>query len=238
MARRLFHSSDTRDGKAYVRGETAKHLRKVLRAERGQKFEISTGDALYLAELTDFGRDEVEFTLLEELSVARPAVRIHLLPALIKFDHFEWMLEKATELGVERITPVYSIRVEKGLDQAAAKRRERWLRILVEAGQQSRRVAPPQLDEPVRLSEALATTADQRIWLEEQAGADALLRALATEGESVAILCGPEGGWDDRERESASAAGWRAVSLGSNILRAETAVLASISTVLAAFQAR
>jgi len=238
MARRLFYCSDVHDGKAWLHGDVAQHLRKVLRGERGQKYDISTGEAVYLAELTDFGRDEVEFTLLEELLVVQPAVRIHVLAALIKFDHFEWMLEKATELGVERITPVYSLRVEKGLDVAAKKRTERWTRILAEAGQQSRRLSPPTLGEPVKLAEALAEQAGQRLWLEEQPGAPPILRELRTESETVALLCGPEGGWDERERQSAAEAGWRAVSLGNSILRAETAALAAVSTILAAFDAR
>jgi len=230
MARRLFYVQDVKGPVAYLRGETAQHLRKVLRAERGQMYEISDGSSLWLAEVEDFGKDVVEFRLLQSIEAARPAVRVHLLAALIKFDHFEWLLEKATELGVDRITPVYSLRVEKGLEQAAVKRIERWRRILLESGQQSRRLAPPQLDGPIQLEDALSTAAPLRLWLEEQSvAAMPMLRVLPESLDLVAQLCGPEGGWDDRERAAARAAGWTPVSLGPQILRAETAAIAALA---------
>jgi 16S rRNA (uracil1498-N3)-methyltransferase len=158
---------------------------------------------------------------------------VHLLAALVKFDAFEWMLEKATELGVERITPVYAARSDKGLDQAAAKRAERWRRILHESGQQSRRVTRPELGAVVRLPEALRTAAASRLWLDEQPGGAPLLRAAAGTGD-CAVLAGPEGGWEDAERQAAAAAAWTAVSLGPLVLRAETAVLAALAVITAA----
>lgn len=234
MARRLFYVDEIRADSAYLRGETAQHLRKVLRAERGQFYEVSDGLSLWLAEIADFGKDLVEFRLIEPLQALPPRVAVHLFPALIKFDHFEWILEKATELGVARITPVYSLRVEKGLDQAAQKRTERWRRILLEAGQQSRRLAPPQLDEPLKLKDALLAESPLRLWLEEQRGAAPILQSLPASFSEAALLCGPEGGWDDREREAAREAGWTPVSLGSHILRAETAAISALAVLGAA----
>ncbi len=234
MARRLFYVDEIRASAAYLRGETAQHLRKVLRAERGQHYEVSDGAALWLAEIADFGRDLVEFRLLEHLEAVLPLARVHLLPALVKFDHFEWILEKATELGVARITPVYSLRVEKGLDQAAHKRLERWRRILLESGQQSRRLSPPQLDEPLKLKDALLAGCPLRLWLEEQRGAAPLLKSLPPSFNEAALLCGPEGGWDDRERDVARQAGWTSVSLGPQILRAETAAISALAVLGAA----
>ncbi len=237
MARRLFYVDEITGRSAYLRGETAQHLRKVLRAERGQKYEVSDGASLWLAEIEDFGKDMVQFSLLEAIEAVVPPARVHLYAALIKFDHFEWILEKATELGVERITPVYSLRVEKGLDQAALKRMERWRRILLESGQQARRLSPPALDEPVKLAAALAAENPLRLWLEEARGARPILEALPPSMPEAALLCGPEGGWDDRERAEANAAGWTAISLGPQVLRAETAALAALS-VLSAWASR
>ena len=134
----MFYVDEVRSGRATLRGETVQHLRKVLRAEAGQRFEISDNETLYLAELTSYGKDLVDFTVISEIETPRPPVRLHLFPALIKFDRFEWVLEKATELGVERITPVYALRSDKGLDQAAVKRLDRWKKGLAESGQQSR----------------------------------------------------------------------------------------------------
>jgi len=234
MARRLFYVDQIRDGEASLEGDTAKHLRKVLRAEEGQKYEISDGNAVFLAEISGFGKQRVEFRVLEECEREVPPARVRLYAALVKFDHFEWMIEKATELGVERITPVVAFRSDYGLDRAAVKRRERWLRIAAEAGQQSRRVAPPRVDEAVEFDAALADPAPARLFLDEDRGAPPVLDALPGPLTEVSVLVGPEGGWDPRERAAALEAGWASVSLGPMILRAETAALAALGVVMAA----
>jgi 16S rRNA (uracil1498-N3)-methyltransferase len=240
MARRMFYVNEVRGKRATLQGETARHMRRVLRAEEGFRYEISDNEQLYLGEITSFDKDEVEFEIVETLSPRALPVRLHLLAALIKFDHFEWMLEKATELGAERITPVHAARSEKGFDHAAAKRIERWRRILFESGQQARRVTRPVIDAPVAFSAALATEAQHRFWLEEQAGARPILQTLPAvrrEGDTVALLIGPEGGWEDAEREAAQRAGWTAVNLGPQVLRAETAALAALAVIASAWQA-
>lgn len=233
MARRLFYAQEWKAGRAWLKGETAEHVRRVLRAERGQVYELSDGERVWLGRIEGFGRELVEFSLLEEAPAARTPAPVHLLAALIKFDHFEWMIEKATELGVERITPVAALRSEKGLLAAAAKRHARWERIAREAGQQSRRVRPPQLDPLTPLTEALRAVAPVRLFLDEEPGANPVLESLERV-HGVALLCGPEGGWDPREREEAMQAGWKRVSLGPMILRAETAALAAVAVAVAA----
>jgi 16S rRNA (uracil1498-N3)-methyltransferase len=240
MARRMFYVSDVSGGSAYLTGETAQHLRKVLRAEKGQRYEVSDGEQMYLAEVAEFGKDLVELKLLEPLAAAAAPVRLRLFAALIKFDRFEWMIEKATELGVERVTPVYSAYCDKGLDQAAVKRAGRWKRIAMESGQQSRRLRPPEIDEPVKFRDVLAGDANLRLFLDELPGAPAILGALPAEraaSDRVDLLCGPEGGWDEAEREAALKAGWLQVSVGTQILRAETAAIAALAVVSAAWQA-
>ena len=83
-------------------------------------------------------------------------MEIILCAALVKFDHFEWMIEKATELGVAEIVPVEAVRSDKGLEKAAQKRLERWRRIALEASQQARRAFLPVVSEPVAFDEILA----------------------------------------------------------------------------------
>jgi 16S rRNA (uracil1498-N3)-methyltransferase len=224
----MFYLDEVRRDRAWIRGETVEHLRKVLRASVGQRFELSDGLRFHLGVLESFGRGELEFRIVETREAAPAALAVHLLASLIKFDHFEWMLEKATELGVDRITPVNALRSEKGLDQAAVKRMERWRRIVRESGQQCRRLRPPEIGEPVGLKQALAAQAQKRLWLEEEPGAQPVLLAAPESGD-VALLAGPEGGWDDTERKQAAEAGWIAVSLGPQILRAETACLAALA---------
>jgi 16S rRNA (uracil1498-N3)-methyltransferase len=158
---------------ASLTGEQAVHLARVLRAQPGQLFDVVANGFLHRAEVTEVratGNDqelEVLFTLHEELE-ADAALPIHLLLAVFKFDRFEWAIEKATELGVARITPILARRTEKHLSLAAAKRTERWRRIALESAKQSRRTDIPEILDPTPLPAALAReSASLRILLSE-----------------------------------------------------------------------
>src|SRR5580700_2025055 len=100
MARRRFLVESIQNESAELHGEDARHLAKVLRAEPGQQYEISDGTALFLAEVSEVGKDRVLFRMVQPLEATRLPVQLTLLPALIKFDRIEWLIEKATELGV------------------------------------------------------------------------------------------------------------------------------------------
>jgi 16S rRNA (uracil1498-N3)-methyltransferase len=154
MARRRFFVEAVRNERTEVSGETAQHLRRVLRVEAGQRFEISDNQSVYLAEVEGFQKDRVLFRVIERLEAEAPPVRVILLASLIKFDRFEWIVEKATELGVEAIVPVEAERSEKGLAKAAAKRVERWRRIALESSQQSRRSRLPEIEPSVSFERA------------------------------------------------------------------------------------
>jgi 16S rRNA (uracil1498-N3)-methyltransferase len=228
MARRLFFVPEIRREHAEIAGEEAQHLTRVLRVEAGQRFEISDNHALYLAEVETARKSLVTFRVIEKLPVRPAGADITLAASIFKFDHFEWMLEKVTELGVTTIVPVAAERSERGLEQAAPKRLERWRRIVLESSQQCRRARLPEIRATLRLRDFLPETFPNRYVLEEQSGAPSLLRVPHVAGAS-ALLLGPEGGWADREREAIQAAGWTAVSLGTNILRAETAGIAALA---------
>jgi 16S rRNA (uracil1498-N3)-methyltransferase len=231
--RRRFFVDEVRNGQAHLEGDDAKHLTKVLRVEVGQRYEISDNRNVYLAEVATAHKGEVEFRTLEKLPVEPPSVRITLCAALIKFDHFEWMIEKATELGVSEIVPVIATRTERGLDRAAEKRIERWHRIVLEASQQSRRAFLPEVADAVPFEKALNQPGN-RFVLDEQPGGPSLLSALPTArtaDDSVALLVGPEGGWTEAERSAFVAAQWTRVTMGPLILRAETAAMSALSIV-------
>ena len=204
-------------------GEDAHHLARVLRVEVGQQYEISDGVRAYLAAIEGVSKHEVRFRVLEELGAGVELPPVTLYVALIKFDRFEWMVEKATEIGVARIVPVEAARTEQGLYAAAGKRVERWRKIARESSQQSRRVAAPVIEEAQRVSGLIVE--GRRLRLEERPGAEPLLAALQTGHEPVSLLIGPEGGWTDAERERLDGSGWIPVSLGAAILRAETAAI-------------
>jgi 16S rRNA (uracil1498-N3)-methyltransferase len=239
MARRRFFVDAVHRGYAQIAGQDAHHLTRVLRVEAGQKFEISDNRNVYLAEVESARKDLVSFVIVEQIATVEPVVRVALFASLIKFERFEWLLEKATELGVEQVTPVEAERSEKGLEQAAGKRLARWRRIAREASEQSRRDRLPEIGAPAGLADALQTGADYRYVLEETDAKPILsvLPSVRRSADRVALLVGPEGGWTDRERAEIAAAGWIAVSLGNEILRAETAAIAALAIINAAWAA-
>jgi 16S rRNA (uracil1498-N3)-methyltransferase len=143
--RRRFFVEQFDGQRALVEGAKAHHLGRVLRAQVGQMYELSDGARVVLGRIESVGRDRVEFALLEELPGNEPRLQVTLLLAVVKFDSFEWAIEKATELGVSAIVPLAAARSEKGLLAAAEKRSERWEKIILEAAQQSRRVRLPVL---------------------------------------------------------------------------------------------
>jgi len=217
---------------AVMEGEAAHHLGRVLRAQAGQLYELSDGERVWLGRIESVGRGRVQFALVEELPAFHPSVDVTLLLAVVKFDAFEWALEKATELGVNTIVPLAAGRSEKALLAAAAKRAERWKKILLEASQQSRRVRVPVLGEVVKPENTLASCKDGlRVMLSERATASSLRMVLkGQEATKVTIAIGPEGGWTDAEFAAAHGCGFLEAALGRLILRTETAVIAALAS--------
>ncbi len=252
MRRRFF--VDQFDGdRAILRGETAEHLGRVLRAEPGQLYELSDGKEVWLGRIEEVRRDAIRFALVEPIAATEQALRIRLLLSIIKFDHFEWCIEKAAELGVSEIVPLAAARSEKTLVAAAEKRSRRWKKILAESAQQSRRLRAPALAAVSKPDAAFAGVSQtfQQIVLSEKPEAPAIrsvlrqkpVAALRISGQAssapasvgapleVALAVGPEGGWTEEEVNASRDAGFEEVSLGKNILRTETAVIAALAVI-------
>jgi 16S rRNA (uracil1498-N3)-methyltransferase len=232
--RRRFFVEQFEGQRALVQGEKAHHLGVVLRAQAGQQYELSDGARVYLGRIETVTRDRVEFALLDELPAYEPPVRTTLLLSIVKFDAFEWAIEKATELGVSEIVPLAAARSEKGLLAAAGKRADRWQKIILEAAQQSRRVRLPTLQPLTKPESAFSSHKEQLgVFLSGRAGARPLRRTLETVSAAVpeAVLAiGPEGGWTGEEVELALKSGFREASLGRLILRTETAVVSALAS--------
>lgn len=232
MARRRFFVPQVRRGLAELTGADAEHLVRVLRAEVDEVFEISDNQELYLARITIARKSTVIFEVIEQLEIQQASVRLTLASALFKFDHFEWLLEKATELGVDDIVPFEAVRTERGLLQASKKRRVRWERIALEASQQARRWRLPVIADSVSFGQAIQSEATKKLFLDEDPAALPILQVLLagiSRGVHMSLMLGPEGGWTETERASAIANGWLACSLGSTVLRAETAGIAGLA---------
>lgn len=216
-----------------MEGEAAHHLGRVLRAQAGQLYELSDGAQVWLARVEKAGRERIEFSLVEVIPAVVPSLDITLFLSIVKFDSFEWALEKGAELGVSRIVPVAAERSEKALVAAAGKRAERWKKILLEASQQSRRVKLPVLEEVETPEKAFSGTgAGLKLLLSEKADAPTLRSVLGGKSaKEVALAIGPEGGWTESEFGAAGKAGFVQVSMGQLILRTETAVIAALASV-------
>lgn len=245
MTRRRWIADTWDEATASLTGEQASHLIRVLRAQAGMEFDIVAGDRVWHGVIAGISGDQVRFNLVAEVE-ADPALPVTLVLSVFKFDRMEWTIEKATELGVERIVPVIARRTEKHLGQAAAGRVERWKRIAREAAQQSRRSDVPVIEDPLPLKTAARREGEAvKLLLAEQERTTTLRKGLAaslsleesaTGGDEllpVRLAVGPEGGWTAEEEALFDSEGWKPVSLGPRILRAETAAITALAVVAA-----
>jgi 16S rRNA (uracil1498-N3)-methyltransferase len=232
MTRRRWIADEVHGNRAALTGQNARHLARVLRARVGQEFDISCDSSVRLGKIVSIDEDCVELELGAEISQeAEP--EINLLLAVFKFDRMEWAIEKATELGVTNILPVIAQRTDAHLGAASVKRAERWRKIAHEAAQQSRRTAMPEILGPTKLKPALAGVAESsgRIVLSETEKSVSLAEVISAiaEEKPITLAIGPEGGWTEDEVEIFAKSGWISASLGSTILRAETAAVAALA---------
>lgn len=250
MRRRFFVDRFDSDSAA-VTGDAAEHLGRVLRAEPGQLYELSDGNSVWLGRvervaLSKRGDNRIEFVLVEHIPAREPWLRLNLLISIVKFDRFEWCLEKGTELGVTEIIPLAAAHTDKRLLEAAGKRYPRWEKILLESAQQARLLRPPILRGAgisprksdgrragIRPADAFSQfNAGLKIIFSERRNARSIREVLkGAKGSSATLAIGPEGGWTDDEISAARAEGFQEVSLGENILRTETAVLAALAII-------
>ena len=237
MTRRRWIADEVSGNRAALTGGHADHLIRILRARIGQEFDIATGPTVRRGRIAAIANQRVEFDLGEELP-ASAASEITLALAIFKFDRMEWAIEKCTELGVARIVPIIARRTDAHLAAASAKRTERWRRLALQASEQSRRARPPEITAPLKLADATALPGALRIVLAEsgQQPLSDVLESPSADSRSpesqIILAVGPEGGWADEELESFHRAGWTAASLGSTILRAETAAIAATAIVI------
>ncbi len=202
MTRRRWIAEHWDEATATIDGGQAEHMARVLRAQPGMVADVVAGGHVFHAEVAAVTPHEVRFNLITELE-ADPALPVTLVMAIYKFDHMEWAIEKATELGVAAVAPVITRRTEKHLAQAAEKRAERWRRIVHEAAQQARRCDVPLIYDPGPLAERVRAASEAtRIVLAEQERTttlrslmDEAVKAANEEMPAIEIAIGPEGGW-------------------------------------------
>jgi 16S rRNA (uracil1498-N3)-methyltransferase len=235
MTRRRWIAERWDEATATLVGAQAEHLARVLRAQPGMEADVVAGGRVFHAQVAAVSlagsESEVRFNLAAELD-ADPALPVTLVLSVYKFDRMEWAIEKATELGVAAIAPVIARRTEKHLAQAALKRAERWRRIAHEASQQARRSDVPLIHDPL----PLIVLAEQERTTTLRCAVEEAAAAAEKEMPSLEIAIGPEGGWAPNEESLFDANGWRAVSLGPRIVRAETAAIAALAVIAACLE--
>lgn len=202
--------------------ESARRLKRVLRLRTGANLVLFDGKVLEAdAVLLEGGRVA---SVTATRRVTEPGPRIHLFPALIRANRFDWVIEKAVELGAASITPVIC---EHSLIDESGDRADRWRRIAIEAAEQSNRKLLPPVQQPQRLEAALAAATGKLIVAWEGEKATALQPSLKGADE-ISLFTGPEGGYSEAEIESSRAAGAALVTLGPFTLRAETAAIVAL----------
>jgi 16S rRNA (uracil1498-N3)-methyltransferase len=229
-------------GEAFIEGELFHHIRDVCRFDVGSRFELLPGDGRALfAEIIQLGKRDLKAKVLEERQIPPlPRPHVHLLVAMPKFATFETILEKAAELGVSEITPLFTdYSFVRGEEKLSPSRWARWEKIIRSASQQCGRGRLMTLRPAIKLTRALddfnRRTKVLGLFPYEGESAMSLKARLgsipAKEFEEVWIFVGSEGGFSQKEVELFQAQGLPPLSLGDQILRVETACLALVSVI-------
>jgi 16S rRNA (uracil1498-N3)-methyltransferase len=231
---RLFVAQTFREGDSLLLdAETSHYVRGVLRLRKGFDLTVFNGEGLEHAAQVDLVcRDEVRLAVgAPRCPAVESQLHTHLGLGISRGERMDYAVQKATELGVTRITPLFTEHCVVRLDEEKQGTRHlHWQKVSRSACEQSGRTKPPHLDEPLALEDWLDRPAGLRLLFDPQG--DTCLRDLpAPEAGDVTLLSGPEGGFSDRERNLARQAGFTPVRLGPRILRTETAVLAALSVV-------
>lgn len=218
--------------------DEAHHLSRALRLSEGDRVFVFDGaGSEWECEIVRIAKREVELNLLRLLTDAvESPLRLTLAQALIKGDKFDWVIQKATELGVTRIVPLVTehsdIKFAKGrAEERAEQRLQRWRRISLEALKQCGRRRLVEICEPAPFDDFCGLAADSACLIFSERGGESLAEVSAKlrDVNQLSLCVASEGGWSERELLKAETSGFIAVNLGSRILRAETAAIAAVS---------
>ncbi len=207
----------------------------VLRLKKGIVITLLDGrGAAYPTRIEALDAKEATGRVLGREPVgSEPGIKLTLFQCALKRDRFEWVLQKGTELGVSRFVPVISSRTVVRPAARLLPKYERWRAIIREAAEQSRRGRLPELCDPLQWDEALEQGGGLRLLTWENADEkSSAWRSAADPADEVSLLVGPEGGISSEEAATATEKGWLLMSLGSRILRAETAAVAAATVVM------
>ena len=230
---RIFTEQDLATGDTVPLEESASHhLSKVLRMQVGRELIVFNGKGgEYSATIVEITKKSVCISLGEHVAANRESpLQLELAIGISRGERFEWVLQKATELGVTKITPLVTERTEvKTGGDRQEKMQERWQQILISACEQCQRNLLPQLSAPVPITDWLKTVDSDLCFVLHHRDSQGF--PADKNPQSVTLLIGPEGGLSEHEISQALAQNFKALTLGSRVLRTETAPVAAISLV-------
>jgi 16S rRNA (uracil1498-N3)-methyltransferase len=212
--------------------DEAQHCSRVMRKQPGDRIEIFDGAGrMAVCEITQVSKSEVQAQITSETRFEPFQTAIHLLPALIKAEPFEWLLEKAVELGATSVQPVITERTIVHLDAVQTEKKlAKWRRHMIESAKQCHTPFVPELKAPIAFAASLKVQADMKLIPALSEHTRTLKQALpASKPASVAVLIGPEGDFTTEEEAQAFSAGFVPITLGALVLRAETAAIATLA---------
>ncbi len=230
------NESNRIDDRFIIDGPDYNHIKNVLRMHTDDVFLVSHGGASHLCRLVGFENETAVAQIVEEnFQNTELDAEIILFQGLPKSDKLEWIIQKTVELGVSSIIPVEMTNCVVKLEDKKKKAKQiRWQAIAESAAKQSKRAVVPAVQEPISFKTALEQAKNLDLVLvpyENHRGMSATIEAISrlSKGTKIGIFIGPEGGFDPKEIDSITAFGGKTISLGSRILRTETAAIATVS---------
>jgi len=238
MTRRRFYAPPqafASDAKTVaLSSEETRHLRDVLRLKSGDEVYVFDGAGReFRGQIQNITRDSTEVSVGDEVEPARPEspLKLTLAVALLKGEKFDLVVQKMTELGVVRVIPVITARADVKIrsHDDAERKLIRWRRIILEASKQSGRASLMSIENPTTFHDCVERPSgdELRLMFSERGGTSfAAADETNQKSDHVTALIGSEGGWTNEEIDQARDAGWKIVTFGGRILRAETAAIA------------
>lgn len=232
LSRFYLPASDWRPDSLCLTGDEAAHCARVLRRQVGDAVELFDGEGrVATAEILSVNKNAVALKCLSEVTHAPLPQRIHLLPAMIKAEPFEWLLEKAVELGAASIQPIITERTVVHLaGEHLEKKLSKWRRHMVESAKQCHTPFVTRLERPRPLAQVLADLPKESLKIMPALSEHSRSMHGITRGfDEACLVIGPEGDFTADEEALAQAQGFIPVTLGPLILRAETAAISALA---------
>jgi len=220
-------SEDIKDNQCILSGDDFHHIIHVRRMQEGDSLSLRDDKGtFYTGKIANIQRDSLIVKFQNQKKISPQQIRLTLFVAFLKGKKFDFVVQKATEVGVSKIVPVYTERTVANIEKNSESKINRWAKIALEASKQCLRQNIPEINFPCSFKDALLLT-DEKIKLIASLNENLNFKSFLDDNFSkeVALFIGPEGGFSKQEIELAEKNGWTALQLYGNQLRAETAAI-------------